>query len=66
LPASGYGEDGDDPSARRHLLRLAEVMDEGRCGLPADDLAALTEKLIEVPPALIEAALALELEPARR
>jgi exodeoxyribonuclease V alpha subunit len=37
-------------------------MDEGHCGLPADELAVLTEKLIEVPPALIEAALALELE----
>jgi ATP-dependent exoDNAse (exonuclease V) alpha subunit len=41
---------------------LAEAMDEGHCGLPADELAALTEKLIEVPPALIEAALGLELE----
>ena len=41
---------------------LAEAMDEGHCGLPADELAALTAKLIEVPPALIETALALELE----
>jgi exodeoxyribonuclease V alpha subunit len=41
---------------------LAEAMDEGHCGPPADELATLTEKLIEVPPALIEAALALELE----
>jgi exodeoxyribonuclease V alpha subunit len=41
---------------------LAEAMDEGHCGLPTDELAVLTEKLIEVPPALIEAALGLELE----
>ncbi len=41
---------------------LAEAMDEGHCGLPVDELAVLTERLIEVPPALIEAALALELE----
>ena len=41
---------------------LAEAMDEGHCGLPVDELAVLTEKLIGVPAALIEAALALELE----
>ena len=41
---------------------LGEAMDEGHCGLPADELLALTEKLIEVGSALIEAALALELE----
>ena len=41
---------------------LGEAMDEGHCGLPADELLALTEKLIEVGAALIEAALALELE----
>jgi exodeoxyribonuclease V alpha subunit len=41
---------------------LAEAMDEGHCGLPADELAVLTEKLIEVPPTLIETALGLELE----
>jgi exodeoxyribonuclease V alpha subunit len=41
---------------------LAEAMDEGHCGLPADELTTLTEKLIEVPPALIETALGLELE----
>ncbi len=40
---------------------LAEAMDEGHCGLPADDLAALTAKLLEVPAALIDTAL-LELE----
>jgi len=41
---------------------LAEAMDEGHCGLPVDELASLTERLIEVPPALVEEALALELE----
>src|SRR3954451_7978699 len=41
---------------------LAEAMDEGHCGLPMDELAALTAKLIGVPPALIETALACELE----
>ncbi len=40
---------------------LAKAMDEGHCGLPVDELAGLAEKLIEVPPALIEAALTLEL-----
>ena len=41
---------------------LAEAMDDGHCGLPADDLLALTVKLIAVPPELIETALGLELE----
>jgi exodeoxyribonuclease V alpha subunit len=41
---------------------LAEAMDEGHSGLPVDELASLTERLIAVPPALIEDALALELE----
>ena len=41
---------------------LAEAMDEGHCGLPADELTAATAKLIEVPVALIETALALELD----
>ena len=41
---------------------LAEAMDDGHCGLPVDELTALTEKLIEVPPPLIASALALELE----
>ncbi len=41
---------------------LAEAMDEGHCGLPVDELTSLTERLIEVPPALVEEALALELE----
>ena len=39
---------------------LSEAMDEGHCGLPADELLALTEKLIEVGPPLIEASLALD------
>jgi exodeoxyribonuclease V alpha subunit len=41
---------------------LAEAMDDGHCGLPAEDLASQTETLIEVPAALIETALVLELE----
>jgi len=41
---------------------LAEAMDEGHCGLPVDELTNLTVKLIEVAPALIDAALSLELE----
>ena len=40
---------------------LAEAMDEGHCGLPADELVDLTAKLIEVAPALIDAALVLEI-----
>ena len=42
---------------------LAEAMDEGHCGLPVDELTALTGKLLEVPEPLIETALTLELEP---
>ncbi|MGI4942101.1 MAG: helix-hairpin-helix domain-containing protein, partial [Janthinobacterium lividum] len=41
---------------------LAEAMDDGHCGLPADELQALTVKLIEVSPDLIGAALQLELD----
>ena len=41
---------------------LAEAMDDGHCGLPAEELASQTETLIEVPADLIETALALELE----
>lgn len=40
---------------------LAEAMDDGHCGLPADELTALTATLIEVPAPLIEAALDHEL-----
>jgi exodeoxyribonuclease V alpha subunit len=40
---------------------LAEAMDEGHCGLPAEELLALTQKLLEVPAELVETALGLEL-----
>src|SRR6266849_1845855 len=41
---------------------LAEAMDEGHCGLPVEELIPLTEKLLEVPAELVEAALRLELD----
>ena len=41
---------------------LAEALDEGHCGLPADDLRQQTAALIEVAPELIDTALGLELE----
>ena len=41
---------------------LAEAMDEGHCGLPVEELVPLTEKLLEVPAELVEAALHLELD----
>src|SRR5438270_3206320 len=41
---------------------LAEAMDDGHCGLPAEELVPLAEKLLEVPSELIEAALVLEIE----
>src|SRR6201997_2068843 len=41
---------------------LAEAMDEGHCGLPAEELVPLTEKLLEVTAELVETALNLELE----
>src|SRR5207237_8972313 len=41
---------------------LAEAMDEGHCGLPVDELTALTQKLLDVPAELVETALELELE----
>jgi exodeoxyribonuclease V alpha subunit len=41
---------------------LAEAMDEGHCGLPAEELLALTQKLLEVPAELVETALGLELQ----
>ena len=40
---------------------LSEAMDEGHCGLPADELVSLAEKLLEVPQDLIGSALRLEL-----
>ena len=41
---------------------LAEAMDDGHCGLPAEELVRLAEKLLEVPSELVETALALEIE----
>ena len=41
---------------------LAEAMDDGHCGLPAEELVPLTEKLLEVPTQLVETALRLELD----
>src|SRR5258708_3909460 len=41
---------------------LAEAMDEGHCGLPAEELVPLTQKLLEVRGELIATALDLELQ----
>jgi exodeoxyribonuclease V alpha subunit len=41
---------------------LAEAMDEGHCGLPAEELVPLTQQLLEVPAELIATALDLELQ----
>src|SRR5229473_5185205 len=41
---------------------LTEAMDEGHCGLPAQELISLTQTLLEVPVELVETALGLELE----
>ena len=41
---------------------LAEASGEGHCGLPVEELTGLAGKLLEVPVALIEAALVLELD----
>src|SRR5215472_14292186 len=43
------------------LYALAEAMDDGHCGLPAEELVPLTQKLLEVPAELIATALDLEL-----
>src|SRR6201987_2466638 len=40
---------------------LTESMDEGHCGLPADELVPLAETLLEVPQELVRTALDLEL-----
>jgi exodeoxyribonuclease V alpha subunit len=40
---------------------LAEAMDEGHCGLPHEDLLALTCELLEVPKEVVNTALGLEL-----
>jgi exodeoxyribonuclease V alpha subunit len=41
---------------------LAEAMDEGHCGLPREQLVTMAAKLLEVPAAIIEAALEMELQ----
>jgi exodeoxyribonuclease V alpha subunit len=41
---------------------LAEAMDDGHCGLPAEELVALTRELLEVPAELVDTALGLELQ----
>jgi exodeoxyribonuclease V alpha subunit len=41
---------------------LAEAMSEGHCGLPVEELTALTGQLLDVPADLIATALGLELE----
>src|SRR5439155_342054 len=41
---------------------LAEAMDDGHCGLPHEELLALTRQLLEVPAELVETALGLELQ----
>jgi exodeoxyribonuclease V alpha subunit len=41
---------------------LAEAMDEGHCGLLAEELLPLTQKLLEVPAELVETTLGLELQ----
>jgi len=41
---------------------LAEAMDDGHCGLPHEELLALTRELLEVPAELVETALGLELQ----
>jgi exodeoxyribonuclease V alpha subunit len=40
---------------------LAEAMDQGHCGLPAEELRALAAELLEIPAEVVDAALALEL-----
>src|SRR5690349_20961524 len=41
---------------------LAEAMDDGHCGLPADELVPLAQNLLEVSAELVDTALVLELE----
>src|SRR5271169_6752925 len=41
---------------------LAEAMDDGHCGLPDEELLALTRQLLEVSAELVETALSLELQ----
>ena len=37
-------------------------MDDGHCGLPLDELVPMAEQLLEIPAAIVEEALSLELE----
>ncbi|MBB5695789.1 SF1B family DNA helicase RecD2 [Muricoccus pecuniae] len=60
------GKLGIEPTAMIRVragisFALAEATGEGHCGLPVGELTAQTAALIEVPPALIETALELEL-----
>jgi exodeoxyribonuclease V alpha subunit len=41
---------------------LTQAMEEGHCGLPGEELAALTRQLLDVPAGLVDTALGLELE----
>src|SRR5258705_11014302 len=41
---------------------LAEAMDDGHCGLPADALIPLAQDLLELSPELVETAIGLELQ----
>ena len=41
---------------------LTEAMDDGHCGLPLDELVPVAERLLEIPAAIVEHALDLELE----
>jgi exodeoxyribonuclease V alpha subunit len=41
---------------------LAEAMDDGHCGLPHEDLLALTRELLEVPAELVDTALGFEFQ----
>jgi AAA domain len=43
---------------------LTEAMDDGHCGLLLDELVPIAEQLLEIPAALIEEALDLELQAA--
>src|SRR5258706_8617772 len=42
-------------------FRLSEALNGGHCGLPVEDLLALAEQLLDVPAALVETAITLEL-----
>jgi len=44
------------------LTSSPEAMDDGHCGLPAEELIPLTQQLLEVPTELVETVLSLELQ----